>query len=405
MEKVRLRAFHSTALGASHIKRNKECQDYSLSYADESCAIAIVCDGHGGDDYVRSAKGAELACRIALKSILRFLKPFVENPVRLHIKHEKHILNLKKYIILVWNRAVRFHHKANPFSEAEMSVLSKAARKRYSDGQIESAYGTTLIAVVCARHFWFGLHIGDGKCVAVNEKGEFRQPIPWDERCFLNATTSLCDEDALQSFRHFYSLSIPRAVFVGTDGVDDSFQNDAQLHKFYATVLSSFAASEWDAALGELDEYLPRLSQKGSGDDISIAAILNMEAIADIPAVMKIAQKEKEDEQKEEEARLEKEKEEENEKQDSGDCLEEIQNSEATNAESQIDESQVGEAQVGEVGESQNGESEVGESKADESQTAELEAANLEVENLEVANLEAPNPQTMNPEIEKGATE
>ena len=51
---MRMQAFHLSSQGASHIKKNKECQDASDSYYGENCAIAIVCDGHGGDDYVRS---------------------------------------------------------------------------------------------------------------------------------------------------------------------------------------------------------------------------------------------------------------------------------------------------------------------------------------------------------------
>ena len=44
------KSFNLSVQGASHIKRNKECQDSSISYSDEKIAIAIVCDGHGGDD-------------------------------------------------------------------------------------------------------------------------------------------------------------------------------------------------------------------------------------------------------------------------------------------------------------------------------------------------------------------
>lgn len=35
--------------------------------------------------------------------------------------------------------------------------------------------------------FWFAFHIGDGKLVRmsiVNNKIEFDQPVPWDNRCF-----------------------------------------------------------------------------------------------------------------------------------------------------------------------------------------------------------------------------
>ena len=67
---MRMQSFHLSTQGASHIKKNKECQDASESYNDENCAIAIVCDGHGGDDYVRSAVGSAFAASITKNNIL-----------------------------------------------------------------------------------------------------------------------------------------------------------------------------------------------------------------------------------------------------------------------------------------------------------------------------------------------
>lgn len=373
---MRLQAFHLSVQGASHLKKNKECQDAALSYADENCAIAIVCDGHGGSDYVRSADGSKLACAITRKNIKSFVQEISKAGRAQEIFNahpENGIRTLQKKIIAQWNDAVLRHQKKNPFTEDEIAVLSERAKKRYAEKtELESFYGTTLIAVVCTPNFWFGMHIGDGKCVAVRQDGEFRRPIPWDERCFLNATTSLCDEDALARFRHIYSTKLPRAIFVGTDGVDDSFQNEEQLNQLYATVLYSFSNNDWEEAKKELKDYLLQLSKKGSGDDVSIAAILNMEAIADIPAVMKIAQKEKEAraEEGKEEGKVEESK-------DLEPCLEETQSIEAANTETASIESQIDESQVGEA---QNGESLV-----DEAQTAEREAPN--------------------PPAEKGATE
>ena len=52
------KSFNLSVQGASHIKKNKECQDASVSFYDEKMAVAIVCDGHGGDDYMRSAAGS-----------------------------------------------------------------------------------------------------------------------------------------------------------------------------------------------------------------------------------------------------------------------------------------------------------------------------------------------------------
>lgn len=123
--------------------------------------------------------------------------------------------------------------------------------------------------------FWFGLHIGDGKCVVVSENGDLLEPIPWDDKCFLNSTTSLSDSDTLSSFRYFFSKeNLPIALFVGTDGIDDSFGGTAGLHSFYDALLKTIKTKGLEEGVKDLEEYLPKVSEKGSGDDVSVAGII-----------------------------------------------------------------------------------------------------------------------------------
>ncbi len=300
------KSFSLSAQGASHIRKNKECQDASGHYYDDKMAIAIVCDGHGGDDYMRSAFGSQFACNAAERNIRSFMEnitkdKFFEDP-------EKLIVDLEASIINVWNQLIYAHYEKNPFTEEELSGISEKAKKRYTqEGRIESAYGTTLIAVAMTSEFWFGIQIGDGKCVAVNPEGKFVQPIPWNDKCFLNATTSICDSDALTNFRHFYHTKLPVAVFVGSDGIDDCFSNNEQLNNLYKTIVYSFGTSEFDEAIDGLKDYLPRLSAKGSGDDVSIASILDFDLLPELE-IVKEFDREKEKARVEENARKEAER-------------------------------------------------------------------------------------------------
>lgn len=278
------KSFYLSVQGASHIKKNKECQDAAISYYDEDCAIAIVCDGHGGDDYMRSAHGSQFGVKVAEENI----KNFIKNIKADELKQNNKVLikQLEASIINDWNEAIYTHYEENPFTEAELAVISDKAKKKYlEDKRIESAYGTTMIAVGMTKEFWIGIQIGDGKCVAVNPEGKFLQPIPWDNKCFLNATTSICDSHALDNFRHFYSERLPIAVFVGTDGIDDCFKTDEQLNNLYKTVLYSFMTTDFDEAINDLHDYLPRLSAKGSGDDVSVAVMIDFDRISDIDEV------------------------------------------------------------------------------------------------------------------------
>ena len=303
---MKAKSFNLSAQGASHIKKNKECQDASVSYFDEEIAIAVVCDGHGGDDYMRSAVGSKLAAAVAEKNIRNFLKAMTKD--QFFNDTEKVLKNLEASIINGWNEAIYMHFTANPFSQKELVGVSEKAKKRYvQDGRIESAYGTTMIAVAMTHEFWFGIHIGDGKCVAVNPKGKFVQPIPWDPKCFLNATTSICDSDALERFRHFYSDKLPIAVFAGSDGIDDCFSNNDQLYNLYKTIIYSFGTTDFEEAVNGLREYLPRLSANGSGDDVSIAAILDLDLLPELD-IVKEFDREKEKARIEENARKEAEK-------------------------------------------------------------------------------------------------
>lgn len=303
---MNVKSFNLSVQGSSHIKRNKECQDASISYHDEKMAIAIVCDGHGGNDYVRSAVGSKCACNAAEKNIKIFLETISKE--QFFLNPEEKLKKLEESIINTWNQLIYGHYTQNPFTEEELNNVSEKIKKKYAkDEHIENAYGTTLIAVAMTKEYWFGIHIGDGKCVAINPAGKFVQPIPWDKKCFLNSTTSICDPEALKNFRHFYSEKLPVAVFVGSDGIDDCFSKNEQLHNFYKTILYSFATEEFQKAIDDLKDYLPRLSARGSGDDVSIAVILDFDLVPKLD-VVKNFDREKEKARVQENARKEAEK-------------------------------------------------------------------------------------------------
>lgn len=241
--------------------------------------MAIVSDGHGSNDYFRSDRGSKFAVRTAKKAINRFM--YVMKDIDLSSLHPEELMRqLEMNILYNWRKAVRWNYQRYPFTEAEKAQMSDKGRACYEanpDTYFVKAYGATLIAVVVyPEHFWFGLHIGDGKCVARDTDGHFYQPIPWDDKCFLNVTTSLCDKKPMENFRHcFYTDHFPSAIFVGSDGVDDCFANDTDLYDFYQEVFQTFQEKGLKEARAEINDFLPKMSEKGSGDDISVSGIIN----------------------------------------------------------------------------------------------------------------------------------
>lgn len=296
------RSFHFTSIGASHIKKGTVCQDYSMSIEAEGYTLTVVSDGHGGEDYFRSDRGsrfaAEAFCRCVENAFASSAEEPQENSTETFLKNkaknfadalnacktDKQIGEQMRWfirsVVTNWNILVDEDIAANPFTEEEMQAVSHKAKARYTKGEkVQSAYGATLIGVVVTKDFWFGIHIGDGKCVVFDKTGADSEPIPWDEQCFLNITTSICDSNAGSEFRYFFSRELPAAVFAGSDGIDDSFTNERHLHNFYRVVMTSFAEEAEEKAAEALADYLPTLSAQGSADDMSVGCILDIEHI------------------------------------------------------------------------------------------------------------------------------
>ena len=273
-------AFAHSVIGQSHIKSEKPCQDASLCVKDKKYTLVAVADGHGDVQYFRSDVGSGFAVQsvrecLTDSAVVNALKTSMREKDR-----ERVISQLKSSIIGRWNILVTDHATDHPFTEDEFEGIPEKYAERYRAGeQAESVYGSTLIAVLLTDSFMLALQIGDGNCVTVDRDGVFSQPVPVDEKCFLNLTTSLCDEQAIDSFRHAFVDEPPAAILIGTDGIDDCFAGEEKLYDFYRLILSSFKEKDEESAKTELLDYLPRLSEKGSGDDISIGVIADREVL------------------------------------------------------------------------------------------------------------------------------
>ena len=276
--------FHHTCIGASHLTSGRPCQDASFSGTIGNLHLAIVSDGHGGERYVRSEYGARFAVDAAREIILQSaLLPWQDPSERLLYIEE---------LVSLWKLKVMSHYMSHPLSPTEQSIIyrSLAIEHILSTQEIYTLYGCTLMAACIHEDGWFAFQIGDGKCVTIHptppDTTLTAEPIPDDERCFLNMTTSLCEAFAESSFRYADGDkdSIPSAIFLGTDGIDTSWGSRELLHDFYLEILKHCSSRE--TILQELREVLPKLSEKGSHDDMSIAALVRDEVLPDLISII-----------------------------------------------------------------------------------------------------------------------
>ncbi|MDR1135430.1 MAG: protein phosphatase 2C domain-containing protein [Clostridiales Family XIII bacterium] len=328
------RSFSHSAKGVSHKKSELPCQDASLDSSgcitrqdaapDNSAdsakktdssgemSIAVVADGHGSPQYFRSDRGSKIAVEVTLEGIREFIRQNIGVPeVFVNGGGKKVLDRLVRHVISSWFTRVAEDECADPISEDDkIASLEDKYKDRYLNDPNHQyfchAYGTTLIAAAITRDYWFGFHIGDGKCEALYEDGVWKQPIPWDDKCFLNSTTSICDDNSINEFRYWlgfrradgtfaeYSYGIdgqykdggealstrPIAVFIGTDGVDDTYpvyDNEKHLESLYRAVILSIAATDdFENAKAQIFKLTERLAEQGSQDDVSIAGIVGV---------------------------------------------------------------------------------------------------------------------------------
>lgn len=284
MEKT-YRVFNETEIGHNHVKSGKICEDWSESYQNEIINICIVADGHGSDNYPRTDRGSRFAVQATMNCIVEFIGE-VDSSELSGTKQNEILSQLAKSILRTWHELVESDFEENPILESELANVSEKYKKAYlSRERIEKAYGTTLIAYAITKNFSFGIQIGDGKCVVIDEKGDFSTPIPDDPDCQLNVTTSICDSDAIDEFRFCFIEKPPVAVFCGSDGIEDSYSSIDQLYALYRSIASIFAEHGAETGVNEVREYLPVLTKKGSGDDVSIAGIVNVESIKQMKTI------------------------------------------------------------------------------------------------------------------------
>lgn len=282
--------------------------------------VVCVSDGHGSAPHFWSDKGAEFAIQSAVELLSASIDKVL---VALESKdYSKANKNIAKSYVKRWNRkcfeglcsfelddlknkikeitekepdvAKKYLDELHDFKKLEKDykdiisknpVLTEENQKQigdlvteFSKLSLKEIYGCTSVVYFQDKVSgkWYAFKIGDSD-LFVSFGEEFLKPIKDDPKCHENFTTSLCNSNAANSFffpEELYLEKIPVSVFASTDGVANSFSTDEYLARFYSQIQFSF--DEDGEFIGERDikDYIPKLSESGSGDDVSIAGIV-----------------------------------------------------------------------------------------------------------------------------------
>lgn len=283
-------------------------------------SLACVSDGHGGEAYFRSQRGAELAVQTAVELLSESIdkiasalqqkdyakinknisKSFVRRWIRkvmlelasskqedllaqineLEKADAKYAALYKDELEAAFSLAEKFSKLSNPVSteSAENTELSSITND-FAKLEIKSIYGCTAVVYFTIKDspLWYAFKIGDSDFYASFD-GKFVKPIADDPQCYENITTSLCDSNAVMNFRFpevQYLDRLPETVFLSSDGVANSFTDEDFFKKFYLRLQFAFDEDGQLKAGTDIRESLPDLSGNGSGDDVSLAGIVS----------------------------------------------------------------------------------------------------------------------------------
>lgn len=232
-----------------------------------------------------------MAVGITVDTLLEFAQSFQDEGEKGHFyeqlsvakNRELMLRRLTDTIISKWYAGVENDYRNHPLSEEELKEAGNYEDVYRSGKKIEHVYGTTLIGALWMPEYLILVQQGDGTCQVFYENGTAGCPIPKDDRCEQNITTSMCSEDVVQGIRSCaidLRKNMVRACYLGSDGVEDSYRDEEGLENFYRQLLCRLLENGREGFEDFLFKEMPFLTKNGSGDDVSIAGIVNLSGLS-----------------------------------------------------------------------------------------------------------------------------
>lgn len=265
--------------GYSHKRIDKECQDSSLSWQAKKYDGIIVCDGHGGEKYIRSATGSRIACEVGKDILDQFMSAVQEKKIAL-TEHtfESHFTQLERAILQEWRKRIEENYTELPVvDDQRFADLTEQDKKVLLHNPVK-AYGTTFLAAIMSEDLCFVLKLGDGNASILYSNGTIDMPDELaDDQLQFNVTTSMCNSDADVQFHHYFCRYPANKKIAGimltSDGIINCYRLEESFKSLVKNIFLSYFEQKKKDAGDELKEMLGTLSERGSGDDLSVALI------------------------------------------------------------------------------------------------------------------------------------
>jgi len=262
---------NKTCIGYSHLHSHKPCQDFSSTYKDNERIIITCCDGHGGNQYIRSQYGSKCASE-AINSVFKAMdKSFFREKDQEKIKD-----TIKLLILCAYNKLIERELTDKPIKKQELINLKEEEIDSLKINPAK-AYGTTLSGAMLFHHHIIVVSIGDTEALGV-KKGQLIKLFDNSNDPAGNVTYSMCQEDAYQYLRvAVFDERDFDGIILCTDGLTSPYQSYENFFTYFVkpTINRILLSKSIDKV--EEDVYMIA-TEMGVGDDVSLSLLLNKHA-------------------------------------------------------------------------------------------------------------------------------
>jgi hypothetical protein len=265
--------YSASAIGADHVRARMPNQDSVLTNrvrepGGPSLPVFAVADGHGHIRHFRSDRGSLFAVNATI-SVVREWTAALPNAAAPTAADASRLVS---GIVARWRELVAEDLADNPITDFEAVAL-------VPNDPPEIPYGSTLLIGVLTPQVALLGQVGDGEIFLILPDGRELSPVPSDSRLTGTQTTSLCQPDAVSSFR-VALVNLTKTpvfgVFASTDGYGNAQAEENWRQTFAADLVRLGRAHDIGWIGGELPSWAATCaSSDGSGDDTTAAMLLN----------------------------------------------------------------------------------------------------------------------------------
>ena len=249
--------FNKRIVGYKHKLKNKLCQDYCLYEKLDKGILVTIADGHSGDYFIFSHRGAKLACR----AFIDVMKNYINN-------NEDNFFSMSQLLCKkVIQREIYNEWRKLVFNDF-FSIIPRVYKIDYF------RYGTTLLGMYINEDYKLFIRLGDGE-ILTRKNYTFEKVFATNRKLFVDTMSQKNSFNKIEYKISKTNKNNDMPIVMYSDGYENSFKSYKDMVKDINDTIYKYENNVFTRMNLKKNycEYLDNLSKNGSKDDITICFV------------------------------------------------------------------------------------------------------------------------------------